>query len=401
MTAAAPADAALAAAAPVAAAPASSRWLALDALRGLTIAAMILVNNPGDWGHIYAPLEHARWHGCTFTDLIFPTFLFVVGAAIVPATTRQLQRGRSPRQLLPHIGRRTATLLLLGMLLSAFPLLSFADGTSLFAPLLAMRFPGVLQRIAVCYAIAALLFLYTTPRAQLRVLVGCLLLYWPLLALCPTPDGGAPDLSTQGDHLAGWLDRTAFGRHIWVKGQYDPEGLLSTIPAVGTTLLGVAAGRVLAGAAPLAAKLQTLLLRAVLLMALGAVWGWFLPINKALWTSSYVLWTGGIATAALGLSVWAFELQPWQRWARPLQIYGVNALLVFVGSGLLGRLFGRLITVTDADGKVVSLQRWFYHGTLARWFDAYDASLLYALLWVTGWFVVLWLLWRRGIVWKV
>jgi predicted acyltransferase len=379
---------------------ASARWLGLDALRGATIAAMILVNNPGDWDHVYAPLEHADWHGCTPTDLIFPAFLFVAGVAIVPACERALAQGRRPADLVPRILRRTLVLVLLGLLLSAFPFVTTAPGKDLFTPLLGVRFPGVLQRIGVCYGIAALLYLFAGQRTQRLVLALCLALYWPLLALVPTPDGGAPDLADKGDHLAGWLDRTVFGTHIYRQGPYDPEGLLSTIPAVATALFGTAAGRVLAGPAARDRKVLDLLVRGSVLAGLGAVWGWFFPINKALWTSSYAVYTAGLSTIALGLCV-HFEARPWAKWALPLRIYGVNALLVFVGSGLLARVVGRLITVPGTEGRPVPLKTWFYGEFLASWAEPYFASLLYALLWIAGWFVVLWLLWRRGIVWKV
>jgi predicted acyltransferase len=382
---------------------ASARWLGLDALRGLSIAAMILVNNPGAWGEKwqYAPLRHAEWHGCTFTDLVFPTFLFCAGVAIVPAFGKKLAAGAPKAPLVARIGWRVLALVLLGMLMSAFPLVTFAEGRSAFDPLLGTRFPGVLQRIGVCYGIAALLFLFTSRCTQAWVAAACLLAYWPLLALCPTPDGGAPDLASQSDHLAGWLDRTVFGDHVWsqTRGKYDPEGLLSTIPALATALLGVAAGRVLAAAEPLGEKVATLLRRGALLMAVGALWGWFFPINKALWTSSYAVWTGGIATTALGLSVWAFEQQGWRRFAHPLQVYGTNALLVFVGSGLLAKSL-RLVTVTS-DGKPVALPKWFFDAALASWAEPKVASLLFALLWVSGWYLVLAVLYRRGIVWKV
>ncbi|MEO6598018.1 MAG: DUF5009 domain-containing protein [Planctomycetota bacterium] len=395
----------------------SHRWLGLDALRGLTIAAMILVNNPGRWGneYQYAPLEHAAWHGCTFTDIVFPTFLFCAGVAIVPAFGKKLEQGVARGPLVAGIGKRVLSLVLLGMFLSAFPLVTFAkvadwadvdwadvDWEAIFSPLLQTRFPGVLQRIGVCYGIAALLFLFCKRRTLWWVLVACLAVYWPLLTLCPTPDGGSPNLDSTSDHLAGWLDRTVFGDHVWrqTRGQYDPEGLLSTMPAVATALFGVAAGCVLHSGDDLAAKVATLLRRGALLMAAGAVWGWFFPINKALWTSSYAVWTAGIATVALGLSVWAFEVRGWRRLARPLQVYGVNALLVFVGSGVLGRIVGSLVTVT-AFGKSVAVKEWFFHTVLLPIGDPKLASLAFALLWVAGWYAVLALLFRRGIVWKV
>jgi predicted acyltransferase len=382
----------------------SGRWLGLDALRGLAIASMILVNNPGAWGarYQYAPLRHADWHGCTFTDLVFPAFLFCAGVAIVPALQKKLQQGAPGGPIVSGIGKRVLSLVLLGMFLSAFPLVTFAADEQLFDPLLTVRFPGVLQRIGVCYGIAALLFVFTSLRTQRRVLLACLLAYWPLLALCPTPDGGTPDLDSQSDHLAGWLDRTIFGDHVWkqTRGRYDPEGLLSTIPAVATTLFGVAAGRVLAVAGDPDTKVAVLLRRGVLLMAAGAGFGWFFPINKALWTSSYAVWTAGIATAGLGLCVWAFEVRGWRRLAHPLQVYGTNALLVFVGSGVLARIVGDLWQVT-VDDRSVPVKQWVFRECLLPIGDPKLASLLFALLWVLGWYLVLAMLFRRGIVWKV
>lgn len=380
------------------------RWLGLDALRGLAIGSMILVNNPGAWGpqYQYAPLRHADWHGCTFTDLVFPTFLFCVGVAIVPALAKKLQRGAERGPIVSGIGKRVLSLVLLGMFLGAFPLITLAEGKDLLDPLLTVRFPGVLQRIGVCYGIAALLFLFTSLRTQRFVLLGCLLLYWPLLQWCPTPDGGMPDLDSKSDHLAGWLDRTVFGDHVWkqTRGLYDPEGLLSTIPAVATALFGVAAGRVLAEPGDHAAKVAALLRRGALLMAAGACWGWFFPINKALWTSSYAVWTAGIATTGLGLSVWAFEVRGFHRLAHPLQVYGVNALLVFVGSGVLGRIVGSLWQLT-VDDKQVPVQGWLFREWLLPIGDPKIASLAFAMLWVLGWYAVLAVLFRRGIVWRV
>lgn len=224
---------------------------------------------------------------------------------------------------------------------------------------------------------------------------------WPLLALTPTPDGGAPDLATQGDHLVAWLDRTIFGSHLYRAsdgGAYDPEGLLSTLPAIATALLGVSCGRVLAGDGTLPEKVATLLRRGASWMAIGAVWGWFFPINRALWTSSYALFTAGIAATGLGLAVHLFEVQGKRRLARPLLVYGKNALLVFCGSALLARTL-RMITMGEGKGQAVS--RWFFDHALASWADPYVASLLFALLWVSGWYAVLWVLDRCNIVWKL
>lgn len=382
---------------------AGSRWLGLDALRGLTMAAMILVNNPGRWGdqYQYAPLQHAAWHGCTFTDLVFPTFLFCAGVAIVPALGRKLDAGVPLRPVVAGIGRRVLWLVLLGMLLSAFPLVTFAAGKELFAPLFGVRFPGVLQRIGVCYGLAALLFLFTSRRTQTLVLLGCLFGHWLVSVWVPVPGVGMPNLDTPMGTLQGWLDRTVFGDHIYKKGQYDPEGLWSTVPALATALFGVQVGRLLRAVPEPGARVAALLRRGALWMLAGAVWSWFLPLNKPLWTGSYAVWTAGLATTGLGLCGWAFEQQAWTRWARPLQVYGVNALLVFVGSGLVGRLVGSLWTVT-IDGKAVAVKEWFFRTCLLGPIgDPKLASLAFGLLWILGWYAVLAQLWRRRIVWKV
>lgn len=383
-------------------APAASRWVGLDALRGLSIAAMILVNNPGRWGadYQYAPLRHAAWHGCTFTDLVFPTFLFCAGVAIVPAFTKKLASGAPRGPLAFGIGKRVLWLVLLGMFLSAFPLVTFAADKELFAPLLRTRFPGVLQRIGVCYGIAALLFLFTKVATQRLVLLGCLFGYWALITLVPVPGVGAPNLDQPMATLQGHLDRLLLGEHIYRKGQYDPEGLLSTIPALATCLFGVEAGRLLVSARPAMGKVQALLAAGVGLLGLGYGWSFALPFNKELWTSSYAVWCAGIACVLLALSQWAFDVQGWRRLAYPLQVYGVNALLVFVGSGLLGRLTGSLWTVT-IDGKQVAVKEWFFRTCLLPIGDPKFASLLFAVLWIGLWFAVLLPLFRRGIVWKV
>ncbi len=363
---------------------------------------MILVNNPGRWGaqYQYAPLRHAEWHGCTFTDLVFPTFLFCAGVAIVPALGRQVAAGAPRGPLMQKIGRRVLMLVLLGMFLSAFPLVTFVEGRDLFDPLLRTRFPGVLQRIGVCYGVAAVLFLATTARTQRTLLAACLLGYWAIVTLVPVPGVGAPDLAGPMTTLQGWLDRLVFGDHIWVKGQYDPEGLLSTIPAVATCLLGVEAGRVLVSPRSGERKVLLLVGAGAVLMALGWVWSLALPLNKPLWTSSYAVWTGGIAMAALGVCQWAFDVRGWRRLAHPLQVYGQNALLVFVGSGLLGRITGSLWTVA-VDGRDVAVKEWFFRTVLLPIGDPKLASLSFAVLWIVAWYFVLAALFRRGIVWKV
>ena len=382
--------------------PAHGRWQGLDALRGLSIAAMILVNNPGRWGREfqYSQLRHADWHGCTFTDLVFPTFLFCAGVAIVPAMSRKLEQGTPRRDLTRVIGRRVLSLILLGMFTSAFPLVTFAADENFFGPLLATRFPGVLQRIGVCYGVAALLYLFTSPRTQRLVLAACLLVYWPLITLVSVPGFGPPDISTAMGTLQGYVDRALFGSHIWVQGEYDPEGLLSTIPAVATCLFGVEAGRLLQRTPEPTAKVGRLALLAGVLLVVGAAWGAVLPFNKYLWTSSYAVWTAGIATLSLAGCVWAFEVRGYHKLAYPLHVYGVNALLVFIGSAVVGRVGGSLIQVGSGEHET-SLAGWFFESVLLPIGDPKVASLSFAILWMLGWFVVLWALYRRRWIWSV
>lgn len=381
----------------------ASRWLGLDALRGLAMLLMILVNNPGEWGpgFQYAPLRHAAWHGCTPTDLVFPTFLFCVGVAIVPALGRKVAAGLSRGTILAGIWRRVFWLVLLGLLLSAFPLVTFAAGKAWYEPIAAVRFPGVLQRIGVCYGLAATLFVLASERTLWRVLWGSLVGGAVLACWVPVPGFGWPDLDEPRHTLHGFLDRAVFGAHIFVKDQYDPEGLLSTIPALGTALLGVRCGFLLQRTERSDERVAMLLRFGCLWMLAGASWGWFLPINKSLWTSSYALWSGGIAAAGLGLCVWAFEQRGFGGFARPLQIYGQNALLVFVGSGLLARHVGSSLCL-DVGGRSVALKTWFFRECLLGPVgDPHLASLLFGGLWVLLWFLVLAWLDRRRIVWRV
>jgi predicted acyltransferase len=380
----------------------AGRWLGLDALRGATIMAMILVNNPGRWGADwqFAPLRHADWHGCTFTDLVFPTFLFCAGVAIVPALGGKLERGEARRPLVSGLLLRVLKLVMLGMLVSAFPLVTFAEGRELFAPLMETRFPGVLQRIGVCYGGAALLFLFTSARTQRAVLWSCLLLYWPLVTLVPVPGFGPPDLADPMGTLQGYVDRALFGDHIWVKGEYDPEGLLSTIPSLATCLFGVEAGRWMRATPDVGARAAGLMRRGLLLLALGGIWSWTMPWNKYLWTSSYAVWSAGVATAGLGLCVHFFEGRGWSRVAYPLQVYGTNALLVFVGSGFVGRAISSLITV-EVGGEDLALKEWLFGALEQALPGPKAASLGFALAWVAAWFVALQALFRRGVAWRV
>ena len=370
-------------AAPVAAQPA--RLVALDVFRGLTMAAMVIVNNPGDWGQVYAPLLHADWHGWTPTDLVFPFFLFIVGVSITLSRKTASWAG---------IARRSAIIFALGLLLNAFPRFDLET----------LRIPGVLQRIAVCYAAAAAIYRLSsgTRRRQgllLASLAGVLATaYWLVMALVPPPGGAPGDLSPEGN-LAAWLDRTLLAGHIY-RPHYDPEGVLSTVPAIATTLLGVVAGLWLQSAVPPARRVTGLLAAGFAGVLAGYAWHLVFPINKALWTSSYVALTAGLASLLLAACYWAIDVRGWRWWTRPFVILGVNAITLYLLSGLLADTLG-LVRVTTDEGRTLSLGGWLYATFFLPLAAPKNASLLYAFAHLALLFAVLAWMYRRRLFLRV
>jgi predicted acyltransferase len=367
------------------------RLLSLDVFRGLTMAAMVVVNNPGDWEAYYWPLGHAPWEGWTPTDLIFPFFLFIVGIAIT----------LSRRSVAPGaIVRRALLIVALGLLLSGFPAYDFET----------IRVPGVLQRIGVCYLAAA--FAYRWARsaspdagawrvgARLLGLAGVALVgYWLLLLAVPGAAGRRFDLTPEGN-VGAIVDRAIFGRHLW-KGTWDPEGLLSTVPSIGTTLLGAVAGEWIRIAGADRRRLVNGLLHGGLAMALtGAAWSLQFPIIKNLWTSSYAVFTAGVASMALAGCCWMVDVRGWRRWTRPFEVLGVNAIALFMVSGLLTRLL-LVVRIPTASGTPVPVRSWLYR----TWFEPLaapvNASLFFALANLAGLYLLLWWMYRRGLVIKV
>ena len=368
------------------------RMLSLDVFRGITIAGMILVNNPGTWGAIYGPLKHAEWHGWTPTDLIFPFFLFIVGISITLAFARRVETGNDQRDLILKVIKRSLIIFGLGLFLSGFPYFNLAE----------IRIPGVLQRIAVCYFVASLIFLKTNWRTQALIAAALLFIYWMLMTLVPVPGFGSGDLGKEGN-LAAYIDRWLLGNHIWKGGKvFDPEGLLSTMPAISTTLAGILTGHWLRSGRTQLEKAGGLFFAGACAVAVG--WGWhsFFPINKSLWTSSYVVFTAGMALQLLAICYWLVDIKGYRRWAKPFVIFGVNALALFVFSGLLARLMtDRHWQLTRASGAMGNLQTFIFDNLFASWASPINASLFYALTYILFWLLLMWLLYRKNIFIKV
>jgi predicted acyltransferase len=372
---------------------ATGRVDALDAFRGVTIAGMLLVNNPGTWSAIYPPLSHAEWHGWTPTVLIFPFFLFIVGITTELSLSGRARRGDSGGLITRRVLVRGASIVVLGLLLHAFPYFPLSRWETL-------RFPGVLQRIGVCYVAAALFSRGRSDRAVLGLTVVLLAGYWALQALVPPPGIAHATIDDPSATLSAWIDRSIFGSHLWsVSKTWDPEGLLSTVPAIGTCLLGVLAGRRLADPRPLAERLSTLFTWGAAGMMSGLVWSWSFPINKNLWTSSYVLFTAGMGATVLATMTWLMQRERLQRAARPLITYGLNPITAFWGSGAMARTLG-LIRLPRTGGSV-PLQRAIFESGFASWLPLKLASLAYALAFVLLWYVILRLMESRGWILRV
>lgn len=378
-------------AAPASAAP---RLQSLDVFRGLTMAAMVIVNNPGDWSHVYAPLLHAEWDGCTPTDLIFPFFLFIVGFAVT--LSRRTGRWRT-------ILSRSLKLIALGLFLAWY--LKFDLAT--------LRWPGVLQRIGLCYLAVASLHHVASRRASgwderrrdrfLMATVAvatsiCLLGYWLILLVVPGASGHRYDLTPEGN-VGAMIDRALMGGHLW-KPHWDPEGLLSTIPAIGTTLLGTLAGLWFRTAGPLPRRAAGLAAGGAVGAVAGLAWSLVFPLNKSLWTSSYAVFTAGLGALLLAACVWVVDVRGWRRLAHPFVVLGTNAIALFVLSGMLAKTLA-YVKVTGADGVTRSLKGLIYQSWFVPLASPVNASLLFALANLVVLYGVLWVMYKRGIFLKV
>ncbi|HEV7992066.1 MAG TPA: DUF5009 domain-containing protein [Gemmatimonadaceae bacterium] len=405
---------------PPPAAPARERLLSLDVFRGITVAGMLLVNDPGTWSAIYPPLEHAEWNGWTPTDLIFPFFLFIAGITTQLSLGARRARGDDDRAIRNQIIRRGALIFLFGLLINGFPYFTWGDVAGAADPsllqrigdrLLHWRMLGVLQRIGIAYMCAALITLRTTLKQQVVILAALLIGYWIVMTALPVPGEGtigALLLDSPTRTMAAWVDRTVLdwsrwglGNHLWASSvRWDPEGVLSTVPAIGTAMLGNLAGRWIAERRPLTERLAGLSAAGALAMMVALMWNWVLPINKSLWTSSYVLFSAGLASLALATVMWIVDFQRVRRGTRLFVIYGVNPIVAFVGSAVMARCIYSIFKVTY-EGRRIPLQEGIYRTLFASWLSPVNASLAFAIAFVLLWYGILSVLHRRGIILKV
>jgi predicted acyltransferase len=374
------------------------RLLSLDFFRGATVAAMILVNNPGDWGSIYAPLRHATWNGCSPTDLIFPFFLFIVGVSIAYAMGSKKADSSLHRQLLVKAFQRACILFGLGLFLSLYPKIFTAP----LEALQTVRIPGVLQRIALVFFIATVIFLKNTNKNIFRIFVGLLVFYWAMMTFIPVPGIGYPNLEKE-TNLGAWVDRTLLTEaHLWKSAKtWDPEGLFSTIPAIATGLFGVLVGNYLKRKDREAAtKISWLFSTGFAAICLGLMWDLQFPINKSLWTSSFVLYTGGLATVILSMSYYMIDIQRYHKFTTPFVVYGINAITVFFLSGLLPRTLN-MVQIGQPDGTATGLQNWLYHHYYRNHLSPINASLAWAITQILFWYIILYIMYKKKIIIKV
>ena len=360
-----------------------SRLVALDAFRGAIIALMVVVNDPGSGRDAYGPLQHAEWNGWTITDVVFPSFLWIIGVAITLSLAKRMESGVPKSQLFGQVLRRGAILFVLGLLVYLFPKFDFST----------MRVLGVLQRLAICYVIASAIYLTTSIRGQVIWIVCLLTSYWLLMTLVPVPGCGAGHLDVECN-FAHYIDRIVLGAHNYHSTKtWDPEGIVSTIPALATALFGIMAGHILRMKRDLAERTTWMFFAGSLLLAAGLVCDIWLPINKKLWTSSFALFMAGLDFMMLAISIWWIDGMGRRRTVRPLVVMGMNAIAIYMASEILEVSLGS-IRLQSGDATI-SLHAWIYQNVFAPLASPANASLLYSLAYVGLMFLLSYVMYRR------
>ncbi len=421
----------------------SQRLVSLDVFRGATIAGMMLVNNPGDWGHIYAPWKHRPWDGWTYTDTVFPFFLWIVGVAMMLSFAKRIQKGATPRELAGHVLWRAAVIFFLGLFLAGVPHLSlfffwvaaiaytllqirkwvtipparsmvwvygaigiFIALIPIIAPNLvqtaglnSIRIPGVLQRIAVCYLLGGMLMLYTSTLTQMIVTIVLLVGYWLAIAFIPVPGYGAGVWEAPGN-LAWYIDSNLLVGHTWrgapVKG-FDPEGIFSTIPAIATVMFGAFTGLFLGSKRSRDEKTAWMFFAGSLLILTGLIMDNWLPINKPLWSSTYTVFMAGLALVVFSCCFWVLDVQGWRRGSKFFEIYGQNAITMFVLAGVFGRLFSMRLF-----GAETSFKGWYYPAVFEALFpDPYLASFAHSVAFMLFLYAIAYVMYKKNWIIKV
>jgi predicted acyltransferase len=356
------------------------RLTSLDAFRGATMALMVLVNTPGSGSHVYGPLQHAEWHGWTPTDVVFPSFVWIVGVALTISLGRKLAAGVGRAAILRQAFRRAAILFLLGLLVYAVPQFDLST----------QRILGVLQRIAICYAVTVPIYIATGLRGQIAWIVLLLAGYWALMAFVPVPGYGAGHLDVERN-FAHYIDRIVLGVHNYAETKtWDPEGIVSTIPAIATMLLGVVGGHIVTAKRALSERTRMLLATGILLTAAGLICDRWLPINKKLWTSSFTLFMAGLDFLLFSLFLWIADGMGYKRIFQPFAILGMNAIAIYLVSEAGEVLLHHL-----------GWKAWIFQNIFLPLASPMNASLLYALTYTFANFLVAWALWRKQIFFRV
>ncbi len=419
------------------------RLTSLDVFRGFTILLMTMVNNPGSWSSVYPQLEHATWNGCTFADLVFPFFVFIVGAAIPFAMPEKTFDSATFTKILI----RSLRIICLGLTLNFFswinifdlegiPSLLFKSAFSLIMCYALMgnfslktkkylvfailafyltlslsglegyqttRLPGVLQRIGIVYFFTSLIYLKTNYKIQIAIATIILLGYWAVMTLIPVPGIGVAILEI-GTNFASWLDSIVLKNHMYIETKtWDPEGFLSTLPTIGGCLIGSLIGQIINTNLTKIEIAKKLIAIGVILTIIGYVWDFVFPINKSIWTSSFVVYTAGLGTITLTILYYIIDIANFKKWTKPFLFWGVNPMLVFFFSGLIPRIMSKIkFDNTEIIGEQINIQTYIYNNGIAHFFsNPYNASFVGSLVYIVIWTFILWIFYKNKLIFKV